>query len=89
MPLTLRRLLNRLPIPHGSRGEVYIRSSWHKPTQFDPMRSQAPFRPRLAALRSDHFGRTLRRQRFVRGLVRGTLVLATAWIVWESIRALA
>jgi hypothetical protein len=87
MSLSLRRLLNHLPIPHGGRGAIYLKPSWHKPTPFDPWRSQAPFRSR-SPLRTDHFGRGLRRQRLVRWLVRGTLALAAVWIVVESIRAL-
>ena len=87
MSITLRRLLNRLPIPHGSRSAIYIKSSWHKPTQFDEWHSQAPFRSR-STLRTDHFGRGLRRQRLFRWLVRGTAALVLAWIVMESIRAL-
>ena len=87
MSLTLRRLLNYLPIPHGSRGEIYLKASWHKPTPFDQWRSQAPFRSR-APLRTDHFGRGLRRQRLVRWCLRGTVVLVVAWVVVESARAL-
>lgn len=87
MSLTLRRLLNHLPLPHGNRGVIYLKPSWHKPTPFDPWCSQVPFRSR-SPLRSDHFGRSLRRQRLVRRLVCGALILGAAWIVWESLRAL-
>ena len=87
MSLTLRRLLNHLPIPHGGRGVIYLKPSWHKPTPFDPWHSQAPF-PSRSVLRSDHFGRGLRRQRLARWLVRGTLALAAVWIVVESVGAL-
>jgi len=87
MSLTLRRLLNYLPIPRGRSHQMYLKSSWHKPTPFDQWRSQAPFRAR-PALRANHFGRGLRRQRFVRGLIRWTIVFAVAWIVLESIRAI-
>ncbi|HWA26703.1 MAG TPA: hypothetical protein VG734_13680 [Lacunisphaera sp.] len=87
MPLNLRRLLNHLPIPHGGRGVMYLRSTWHKPTPFDQWRSQAPFRPRTT-LRTDHFSRELRRQRLARRLLRAALAVAAVWIVWESVRAL-
>ncbi len=87
MSLALRRLLNHLPLLPGGRGAIYLRPSWHKPTPFDPWRSTAPFRSR-SPLRSDHFGRELRRQRLVRWLVRGTLALTALWIVVESVRAL-
>jgi len=87
MPLNLRRLLNHLPIPHGGRGVIYLKSTWHKPTAFDQWCSQPPFRPRTT-LRTDHFGRELRRQRLGRRLFRATLFLLVAWIAWESIRAL-
>jgi len=86
MPLPLRRLLNYLPIPHGDRGAIYLKASWHKPAPFSQWPTQAPFRAR-PALRTDHFGRGLRRQRFIRGLVRWTFTFAFAWIVLESIRA--
>lgn len=88
MSLILRRLLNYLPIPHGRSDRLYVKSSWHKPTPFDQWRSQAPFRAR-PALRTDHFGRGLRRRRIVRGLIRWTIALAIAWIVRESVRAVA
>ncbi|MES1168112.1 MAG: hypothetical protein ABUL61_02970 [Oleiharenicola lentus] len=88
MSLTLRRLLNYLPIPPGGRGEIYLKASWHKPTPFDQWRSQAPFRSR-SPLRTDHFGRSLRRQRLVRWSLRGTIFLVVAWVVVESVRALA
>ena len=88
MPLTLRRLLNYLPIRPGGRGEIYLKASWHKPTPFDQWRSQAPFRSR-SPLRTNHFGRGLRRQRFFRWFVRGSIALILAWVVIESIRALA
>jgi hypothetical protein len=80
----LRRLLNHLPLPHGN-GELYIRSSWHKPTPFDQWISRPPFRSSLAA---NHFGRGLRRRRLVGYLVRGSLTLAVSWVIIESIRAL-
>jgi len=85
MPTPLRRLLNLLPLPHGS-GDLYIRSSWHKPTPFDQWISRPPFRP---ALRANHFSRGLRRRRLVRRLVRWSVSLAGAWIVIESVRALS
>ena len=88
MPLILRRLLNYLPIPHGGRSEIYLKASWHKPTPFDQWRSQAPFRSR-SPLRTDHFGRGQRRQRLLRWVLRGTIVLVLSWVVVESIRALA
>jgi hypothetical protein len=85
MPTPLRRLLNHLPIPHGS-GELYVRSSWHKPTPFGQWLSQPPFRPTLKA---NHFARSLRRRRLVRALVRCGVGLGVAWIVIESARAVA
>jgi hypothetical protein len=86
--LILRRLLNYLPHPPGRSDRLYVRSSWHKPTPYDQWRSQAPFRAR-PGLRTDHFGRELRRRRLVRGLIRWMIALALVWIVWESIRAVA
>jgi hypothetical protein len=88
MPLALRRLLNHLPRASGGSGDIYIRSSWHKPTPFTQWPSQAPFRA-APALRSDHFGRSLRRQRFMRGLLRWSVAFALAWIAIESARGLA
>ncbi len=88
MSLNLRRLLNHLPISLGGRGAIYLKSTWHKPTPFDQWRSRVPF-PMRPALRTDHFGRGLRRQRFVRWLFRGIIAVALVWIVVESIRALA
>ena len=88
MSLTLRRLLNHLPLPPGRSDRLYVRSSWHQPTPYDQWRSQAPFRAR-PVLRTDHFGRELRRQRLVRGFIRWSIALALVWIVWESIRAVA
>ena len=84
MPTPLRRLLNHLPIPHGS-GELYVRSSWHKPTPFGQWITQPPFRP---ALRANHFARSLRRRRLVTGLFRGSLRFFVAWVVIESVRAI-
>ena len=86
--LTLRRLLNHLPFLHGRRGQLFIRASWHKPTPFEQSRSQAPFRSR-SLLRTNHFGRGLRRQRYIRWFIRGTIALSLAWIVVESVLALA
>jgi len=86
MPLPLRRLLRLLPLPQ-SGGDLYVRSTWHKPTPFDQWRSQPPFRP-LNTLRADHFGRSLRRRRILRGLLRWGLLLGVAWIALESGRAL-
>lgn len=85
MPTPLRRLLNYLPLPQGS-SELYVRSSWHKPTPFGQWISQPPFRP---TLRANHFARSLRRRHLVRGLIRWSVGLAVAWIVVESVRALA
>jgi hypothetical protein len=87
MPLILRRLLNYLPIPLG-RDRLVIRSSWHKPTPFDQWRSQAPFRAR-SVLRTDHFGRGLRRRRLIRALLRWSIIAAVAWVLVESVRALS
>lgn len=87
MPLLLRRLLNLLPFPPGG-GELFVRSSWHRPTPYDQWRSQPPFRP-TNTLRADHFGRSLRRRRVFRGLVRWGLVAAAVWLVIESARAFA
>ncbi|MES1168980.1 MAG: hypothetical protein ABUL61_07390 [Oleiharenicola lentus] len=87
MPTTLRRLLNHLPLSWGGRGAIYIRSSWHKPTPFDQWTSQPPFRV-PSTLRTDHFGRLLRRQRLVRWAVRLGLAFAALWLVIESVRGL-
>ena len=88
MSLTLRRLLNHLPIPHGGRDQLYIKASWQKPTPFDQWRSQVPFRSR-SPHRANYFGRSLRRQRYFRWLFRGFTLVGLAWVVIESIRALA
>lgn len=88
MPPTLRRLLNHLPFVHGGGGAIYIKPSWHKPTPFDQWRSQPPFRPMTANVKADHFGRGLRRQRLVRGVVRWGIALAAVWLVIESVRGL-
>lgn len=82
----LRRLLNLFPLPQGG-GNLYVRSTWHKPTPYDHWRSQPPFRP-LNTLRADHFGRSLRRRRLLRGLLRWGVMFAAAWVVLESARAL-
>ncbi len=87
MSLTLRRLLNYLPFPHGSRSAQYLKSTWHKPTPFDQWRSQAPFLAR-PTIRSDHFGRGLRRQRYIRWFIRCIIAFAAVWIAWESLRAI-
>jgi hypothetical protein len=81
----LRRLLSALPFVQNGT-EQYIRTDWHKPTPFDEWRSQPPFRP-TNTLRADHFGRTLRRRRVVRALVRWSLMLVVAWVVLESVRS--
>jgi hypothetical protein len=86
--MNLRRLLNYLPLPHGGSSEIYIRASWHKPTPFDQWKSQPPWRP-APALRTNHFGRNLRRQRLARLAVRWAVSLAAAWLIIESIRGLA
>jgi hypothetical protein len=88
MSLTLRRLLNYLPVRQGGRDQLYIKASWHRPTPFDQWRSQAPFRLQ-SQLRTDHFGRGLRRQWLVRWFIRGTVALILVWIVMESVHALA
>ncbi|HEY8993733.1 MAG TPA: hypothetical protein VIM71_03530 [Lacunisphaera sp.] len=83
MPTPLRRLLNHLPIPQGN-GELYVRSSWHKPTPFGQWITRPPFRPNL---RANHFARGLRRRRLMRGLLRCSVGLFVAWVVIESVRA--
>lgn len=85
MTPTFRRLLNHLPFFPGGRVQ-YVRASWHKPTPFDPWRSQPPFRP-LNTLRADHFGRSLRRRRLGRVALRWTLAFGLVWVVVESVRA--
>jgi hypothetical protein len=87
VPLLLRRLLNFLPFPHGNAA-LYVKPSWHKPTPFDQWRSQPPFRP-VNTLRADHFGRSLRRRRLLRNLLRWSLLVVAAWLVIESARAFA
>lgn len=88
MSTTLRRLLNHLPLLPGGRGEIYVKASWHKPTPFDQWTSQPPFRA-TPALRTNHFGRILRRQRLVRWGLRAAVIAATLWLVIESVRGLA
>jgi hypothetical protein len=87
VPTTLRRLLNHFHLPSGGRRDIYIRSSWHKPTPFDQWTSQPPFRV-SPVLRTDHFGRMLRRQRFVRWAVWLGAAFAALWVVIESVRGL-
>jgi len=87
VPTTLRRLLNHLSLSSSGRGDIYIRSSWHKPSPFDQWTSQPPFRV-PPALRTNHFGRILRRQRLVRWAVRLGLAFAALWVAIESVRAL-
>lgn len=84
---TLRRLLRLLPFSQNGP-ELYVRAGWHKPTPFDPWRSLPPFRP-MNTLRADHFGRSLRRRRVLRSLLRWALVFTVAWVVLESARSLA
>jgi hypothetical protein len=87
---TLRRLLNYLPLTPGGRGELYVRSSWHKPTPFDQWKSQPPFRPTVQHLRTFYFTRAVRRQRLlVRGTLAGLGAVAAIWLVVESVRGLA
>jgi hypothetical protein len=87
MPPPLRRLLSALPFVQNG-AELYVRTGWHKPTPYDEWRSQPPFRP-TNTLRADHFGRSLRRRRAVRGLVRWSLMLGVAWLVIESVQSLS
>lgn len=90
MSTNLRRLLNYLPLTQGGRGELYVRSSWHKPTPFDQWTSQPPFRPTVQHLRTFYFTRTVRRQRLLlRGAAVGLGALAAIWLVVESARGLA
>ena len=90
MPTNLRRLLNHLPLVPGGRGDLYVRSSWHKPTPFDQLKSQPPFRPTVQHLRTFYFTRTVRRQRMlVRGLAVATGAAAAIWLITESVRGLA
>jgi hypothetical protein len=89
VPTNLRRLLNHLPLASGSRGPIYVKSTWHKATPFDQWTSRYPFRTPRASLRTNHFGRVQRRQRLVRWAIRLTLVAAAAWLVVESARGLA
>lgn len=89
MPTNLRRLLNHLPLTQGGRGAIYVRSTWHKATPFSQWSTQFPFRTPRTSLRTDHFGRTQRRQRLVRWSVRLALVAGAIWLVVESARGLA
>jgi len=88
VPTNLRRLLNHLPLSPSGRGAIYIRSTWHKPTQFSQWTSQFPFRTPRATLRTNHFGRVQRRQRLVRWAIRLTIASAAVWLVVESARGL-
>jgi hypothetical protein len=85
MTTQLRRLLNHLPLPHGS-SEIYVRSTWHRPTLFDQCVSRPPFR--MASFNSHHGGR-LRLQQLFRRILRWGVAGGVAWLVLESIRGLA
>lgn len=85
MPLPLRRLLNHLPLPHGSSDALYVKATWHKPTPFDQWKSQPPFRPMT---RHYDFGRTLRWQRWRRASLRWAIAFGVAWLILESARGL-
>lgn len=87
MPTPLRRLLNHLPLTQGG-GELYVRSSWHKPTPYDQLLSRPPFQT-FNKLSADHFRRGLLRRRLLKGLWRWGLMFGAAWIVIESVRALS
>lgn len=89
MSTNLRRLLNYLPLSQGSRGDLYVRSSWHKPTPFDQWKSQPPFRPTVQHLRTFYFTRAERRHRLTRGLLWGVGTVASIWLLVESVRGLA
>lgn len=89
MSTNLRRLLNYLPLTQGSRGDLYVRSSWHKPTPFDQWKSQPPFRPTVQHLRTFYFTRAVRRNRLTRGLLWGVGTVASIWLLVESVRGLA
>jgi len=86
MPLTLRRLLNHLPLSHGSSEALYVKDTWHKPTIYDQWRSQPPFRPMTT--QNYRFGRALRWQRWRRALLWSGAVVVAAWLVVESVRGL-
>ncbi len=88
MSTNLRRLLNYLPLTPGGRGELYVRSSWHKPTPFDQWKSQPPFRPTVQHLRTYYFTRAVRRQRLLRHVAIGVAAVAAIWLAVESIRGL-
>ena len=88
MSTNLRRLLNYLPLTQGGRGDLYVRSSWHKPTPFDQWKSQPPFRPTVQHLRTFYFTRTGRRHRLLRGLCIGMGAAAAVWLIVESVRGL-
>ena len=88
MSNNLRRLLNYLPRTQGGRGDIYIKSSWHKPTPFDQWHSQPPFRPMVHPLRAQYFTRGVRRHRFMRAVLWSTGCSAAIWLLVESVRGL-
>ncbi len=89
MSNTLRRLLNHLSPTSGGSGDLYVRSSWHKPTPFDQWKSQPPFRPTVQHLRTFYFTRTVRRQRLLlRSAAFGLGAVIALWLIVESVRGL-
>ena len=88
MPTTLRRVLNHLPLPQGRSGDIYVRSSWHRPVPFEQWQSRVPFRP-APTLRTNYFSRRFRGAYWVRLLGWTALAGLVLWLVVESARGLA
>ncbi len=88
MTTALRRVLNHLPLPQGRSGEIYVRSSWHRPMPFEQWPTRVPFRP-APTLRTNYFSRGLRRARWARVFAAVAVSAGVLWLVVESARGLA
>ncbi len=85
MTYAMRRFLNHLPIQFGVRSDRCLRTVHLKHVQTASFLEAGGFRMH----RMDHYERSLRRRRAIKGLLMWVTAFATAWIILESTRAVS
>ena len=84
MSYALRRILNHLPIPVGTRSDRRLRTTGLKHAQFASFLETDGF----GVHHVDHYERSLRRRRLVKWIVCGATAFFVVWVALESARAL-
>ena len=83
MSYAVRRLLNHLPIQLGVRSDRSLRTAHLKHVQIASFLEAGGFWENHV----DHYSRSLRRRRTIKGLLMWGTAFFAAWVVLESTRA--